>query len=88
MAIGNCCNFSVTVVFPFLSPVLRFVSKVLLRAGATEETKAAQFLIDTAEEVIRLRKQTGASQVPNCENQVDAMTLKFIYSVAAVIFVT
>ena len=51
------------VVFPFLKPVLQLVSSALLQGGSSKGAKAAKFMINTAEEVMQLRRQTGASQV-------------------------
>ena len=51
------------VVFPFLKPVLQFVAGALIQTGSSEGAIAATFMMNMAEEVMQLRRQTGASQV-------------------------
>ena len=46
-----------------MRPLFQFVKSLILDSSATEQAKAATFLMKAAEEVLRLRRQTGASQV-------------------------
>ena len=55
--------FFIAVVFPFLRPLFKIFRTLLIGSGTTEQAKAAQFMINTARNVIELRKQTGMSQV-------------------------
>ncbi|KAM7427258.1 Thromboxane-A synthase [Porites harrisoni] len=50
-------------IFPFLRPLFKIFGTLLIGSGATEQAKAAQFMINTARNVIELREQTGMSQI-------------------------
>ena len=51
------------VLFPFMRPLFQFVTRLILDSSATEQAKARAFIMKAAEEVLSLRRQTGASQV-------------------------
>ena len=51
------------VVFPFLGGLFQLVMKLILKSTGTERAKSAMFLAETAQEVMRKRRETGAAQV-------------------------
>ena len=46
-----------------MRPLFQFVTRLILDSSATEQAKARAFIMKAAEEVLHLRRQTGASQV-------------------------
>ena len=55
-------NF-LAVVFPFMARLFRLVMKLILRSESTERSKSAMFLTKAAQEVMRMRRESGAAQV-------------------------
>lgn len=52
----------VLMVFPFLGGLFQLVMKLILKSTGTERAKSAMFLAETAQEVMRKRRETGAAQ--------------------------
>ena len=46
-----------------MKPILQFLSTFLVQLGATNRARSLQFMLNTANDVIQLRRQAGASQV-------------------------
>ena len=51
------------VVFPFMRPLLQLVTNLFFHSSATEAAASAAFIMKAAEEVLHLRRESGASQV-------------------------
>lgn len=52
----------ILMVFPFMARLFRLVMKQILRSESTERSKSAMFLTKAAQEVMRMRRESGAAQ--------------------------
>ncbi|KAJ7381554.1 Thromboxane-A synthase, partial [Desmophyllum pertusum] len=52
-------SLMMNLVLPFMKPVLQLVTSLLFHSSSTKQAKSAAFIVNAAQEVMHLRRQTG-----------------------------